>query len=96
MEGSITWEALAYAVGIVGAGGGLWWGLQKRIHAVQQDLNDYKLHSAREFIRNDHLVKMEERLIATEARTLAAIERLTSRIDSLIEHRPKRSTARNG
>jgi hypothetical protein len=39
---------------------------------------------------------MEQRILDTEARTLAAIERLTARIDSLIEMgRPKPRTTRS-
>lgn len=85
MEGSISWEQLAYMVGLAGALGTVWWKIHQRIAAVSDALVQYKLESARSFIRAEHLQKVEERLLASETRTLAAIEQLTRRIDSLLE-----------
>lgn len=95
MQGAITWEAIAYFAALAAAIGGVWWKIHMRIAQVERALTDYKLEAAERFIRADHLTKMEERIVATEARTLAAIERLTARIDSLIEMgRPKPRTTR--
>jgi hypothetical protein len=94
MNGAITWEALAYFAALAASLGGVWWFIHQRISAVQRDLDRFKLEATKEFIRVDHISKMEERLIGSEVRTLQAIDRLTARIDSLIEQRAKTRTTR--
>lgn len=58
--------------------------IEKRVEKAERDLADYKLHVSERFIKAGDLEKMERRLMDTEARTLAALEQLTKRIDSLI------------
>lgn len=96
MEGAITYPALAYFLALLVTGGGalagVWAYIDRRMKALEKDLADYKLHVSEKFIKAGDLEKMEARLVATEARTLAALEQLTKRIDNLIteinaEHR---------
>jgi hypothetical protein len=110
MEGAITWQAVAFFIGLLLPIGGTMFGvwayidrqiktaaaagaarteafatvMTGRIETLEKDISEYKLHVSEKFIKAGDLEKMERRLMDTEARTLAALEQLSKRIDSLI------------
>lgn len=51
----------------------------------RDDLAAFKQTVAEKYIRSDDLNKMEHRLVASEARMMASLESLASRIDALID-----------
>jgi phosphoenolpyruvate carboxylase len=85
MNGAITWDAIAYFVSLGGAIGAVWWFIHSRISKLERDLSDYKLHIAEKYIKSEALEKMEEKLTAQETRTQAALEKLTGRLDTLLD-----------
>jgi len=88
MEGNITWAALAYFLGIAATMFGIvsvvWRMASGRIVTLEKSLTDFKLKVSEEYLRSEHLEKFEHRFLAGEARTLAAIEHLTKRIDMFL------------
>lgn len=94
MNGAVTWETIFGLIALASAVGGLWWRIQQAVSNVRDELTAFRLEVAKDFIRSEHLQKMEERIVATETRTLTAIEALTKRIDRLIEQMPKARATR--
>lgn len=78
----VTWDALTTAgsASVVFGGSlvGVWWRLQQRIQAVSDALTAYKLEVAKEYASVGHLKEVEARLVVS-------IDRLTERIDKLID-----------
>jgi len=85
----LTFELLGQIMGIVTPLIGVWWWLSRQISAVRNALAAYQLEAAEKYTRAEHLRQFEERLIATETRTLEAINQLTGRIDNLIQSNKK-------
>ncbi|EHK56802.1 hypothetical protein [Allomesorhizobium alhagi] len=88
MTGAITWEQIAGFTALAGSVGGLWWFLQKQITAGAKALDEYKLYVSDRYIKAESLQKLEERLLASEARMIASIEGLGDRIDRLVDRMP--------
>ena len=76
MTGPITWEQIAGLVVIAGSAAGAWWFLYSSILAVRRELQDYKLTVAERYASVEHLKEVETRLVA-------AIEKLTDRLDTM-------------
>lgn len=64
--------------------GGLLFALWRRIVKNSDNLSSYKLYVAERYASIEHISGMEQKLIASEERTLAAINNLTSRIDRML------------
>lgn len=88
MTGAITWEQLAGFMSLAGTIGYIWWSFQKQITAGSKALDEYKLHVSERYIKAESLQKLEERLLASEARMIASIEGLGDRIDRLVDRMP--------
>lgn len=56
-----------------------------KIETLKDDLAAYQLDAARTFASNDTIVRVEKRLIASEERMAAAIDKLGDRIDRAVE-----------
>lgn len=52
-----------------------------RAERLQTDLSDFKVEAARRFVTDEMLIKVEERIITS-------IDRLSDRLDRIIEGRP--------
>lgn len=103
MTGPITWEAIAYLVGIASVLGGAWWAVHVRITTLKERVEQVRAHSARDldafklmvserYIRAEDLDKIEKRLIDSESRMTKAFETLTARIDALVERLPVKNS----
>jgi hypothetical protein len=88
MNGAITWDQVIGLATLAGSVGGMWWFLQKQITAGVKALDEYKLYVSEKYIRAENLQKLEERLLASEARMIASIEGLGDRIDRLVDRMP--------
>lgn len=88
MTGAITWDQIVGLVTLASTVGTLWWFLQKQITAGVKALDEYKLLVSERYIRSENLQKLEERLLASEARMIASIEGLGDRIDRLVDRMP--------
>lgn len=88
MTGAITWEQIVALVSLCGALSYVWWFLQKQITAGAKALDEYKLYVSDRYIKAESLQKLEERLLASEARMIASIEGLGDRIDRLVDRMP--------
>lgn len=84
MEGVITWEMVTYIVGLAATVGGGIFAIYKRIGAVEATMANYKLFVAENYIRNEHLERLEKRHSEELVRLTNAIESLSKRIDTVI------------
>lgn len=64
--------------------GGMLFALWRKIVKNAEDLATYRLYVAERYASIEHISGMEQKLIASEERTLAAINNLTSRIDRML------------
>jgi hypothetical protein len=79
-----TWAALGYITsGIVGAGtivAGFVFRLWQMFSARDKDLDDFKLEVARNYVTSQALLQAEQRLVN-------AMDRLSDRIERILDHR---------
>lgn len=85
MTGAITWEALAYFVGLLVPITAAIIFVLRKINNVHNDLLQYKLDAADKYVQSQHLEKLERQLISSETKMIASIDALTKRLDSLID-----------
>ena len=85
MTGAITWEVVSAFILVAGFVGGYSYRLQNqlgklrdRIEKNGQELAEYKLDAARQFVSLQHMEQFESRM-------LGAINRLADRLDRIIE-----------
>ena len=122
MTGTVTWEVLAWVVGLITAAGFgvaaflFWvWRLVQAIRAendtslreqslrieavharagqAEADLNEYKVHAAERFATKDGVSQAIDRMEAAVERLTAqvhdAVERLTTRLDRMLDKRER-------
>lgn len=78
MDAWLTPAGVGIVLAIVTAGLGVWWRLQFQITQAEKTLDQFKLYVAEKYASTAHLKEVEVRLITT-------IEKLTERIDRLID-----------
>lgn len=57
----------------------------RRIDDLKSEVSDYKLEAAKTFVTSEAIARVESRLIVTEERMMASLEKLGDRIDRAIE-----------
>ena len=84
----LSWGNVIAMIGVmisgIGLVSGLFVALYKQIRQNKTELDEFKLHVARDFVSNIHLNGMKEDLIRSEERTLAAINNLADRFDRFL------------
>jgi len=84
----LSWGNVIAMIGVmisgIGLVSGLFVALYKQIRQNKTELDEFKLHVARDFVSNTHLNGMKEDLIRSEERTLAAINNLADRFDRFL------------
>ncbi|WP_263946256.1 hypothetical protein, partial [Lactococcus petauri] len=64
---------------------GVWWRLQTQITEGKEALAEFRLEVAKTYVSGEALNGLEKRLIASEERMVGAIEKLTERMDRVID-----------
>ena len=101
LGGTIEWQEITLLITIMGglATPIIWtWrdnraGVQaahRRIDDLKSEIAAYKLEAARTFVTTEAISRIESRLIATEERMVASMEKISDRLDRAIEARSSR------
>ncbi|MBB4041992.1 hypothetical protein GGR34_003677 [Microvirga flocculans] len=101
LGGTIEWQEVTLLITIMGglATPIIWtWrdnraGVQaahRRIDDLRTEIAAYKLEAAKTFVTTEAIARIESRLIATEERMVASMEKISDRLDRAIEARAGR------
>lgn len=92
---SISFPELLTILGLILTGLGIFgtvlWNLWRKVISNAENLAEFKLKVAQEYVASHRLADMEQKMLLSEERLHSSLENLSSRIDRLLE-RMERST----